>query len=333
MMRKRIVCFGEVMLRLKPPGFDRLQQARTLEMQVAGAEANVAAALAGFGHDAAMISVIPDNPLGDTAMAALMARGIDCRLIRREGDRLGLYFLETGAVQRPSRIVYDRAGSAFAVCDPESYDWPSLLAGADMLHFSGITPAVSAMSAKASWDAAAAAHELGIGVSFDGNYRKALWENWAGDGPSVLRRLIGLCSIAFINEKDLGLIFERDFPDRRTAIAFAFETLPGLKAIAATRRDQTGVNDQQLSGELFTRDGDWTSPVWPMQGIVDRIGGGDAFAAGYLSAYLRGLARQERIDFATAAAVYKHAIPGDALIASLQDIEDALSGGSLDVRR
>lgn len=332
-MDKRIICFGEVMLRLKPPGYDRLQQSQTLEMQVAGAEANVSTALAGFGHDAAIVSVIPDTPVGETAVSALRGRGIDCRMIRREGDRLGLYFLETGAVRRPSRIVYDRAGSAFATGEPESYDWVSLLAGADLLHFSGITPAISAMSAEASWDAAAVAQELGMEVSFDGNYRKALWENWSGDGPAILRRIIELCTIAFINEQDLGLIFERRFDDRETAIAFAFETLPDLKVIAATRRETDSVNDQRLRGELYTRDGLWTSPVWSMQGIVDRIGGGDAFAAGLISARLRGLGHQESIDFATAAAVYKHAISGDALIASLKDIEETLGGGSLDVRR
>ena len=332
-MAGKIVCFGELLLRMGPSGHQRLESASTLDLHVGGAEANVASALSRFGVQTYMVSAVPNNAFGDKAVAELKHRGIDCRFVKQGPGRLGLYFLETGAVQRPSSILYDRAHSTFSQVEPDQYDWDAILDGADLLHLSGITPAVSAKCAEAAWDAVAEAARRGVRVSFDGNYRRALWEEWSGDGPQILRRLIELSSIAFINEKDLGLIFQTKFASRQTAIDFAFETFPNLETIAATRRTQTSVTVQTLQGELYQRGQVWTSGQQEMVGVVDRIGGGDAFAAGVLSGLLNGDEPQAVIDFATAASVFKHSIPGDSLIATKDEILNLMDQDNLDVKR
>lgn len=332
-MSGKVVCFGEILMRLSPPGHVRLQSTRQLEIQIGGAEANVATALSGFGISTSMASTVPDNPLGHMVLAELASRGIDNRFVQHGPGRLGIYFLETGAVQRPSKITYDRADSSFAQADTDTYDWSAILDGASILHLSGITPAVSKQTAEAAWDAVSAAAEKGVKVSFDGNYRRALWEEWSGDGPMILRRLIEHSSIAFINERDLGLIFGRDFDSRDSAVAYAFEAFPELETIAATVRTQSSVANQSLQGQLFRRDATWTSHTHDMVGVIDRIGGGDAFAAGVLCGLLDGLAPQETIEFGVAASVQKHSIPGDALIASKEEIEQLLKPGGLDVHR
>lgn len=332
-MRARVACFGELLLRLSPADGLRLSQPGQLDVNVGGAEANVAVSLAQFGHDVRMVSVVPENPLAERALGELRRHGVDVSSVRHTAGRLGLYFLEPGAVVRPSRIVYDRAGSAFALAAPDTFDWPVLLAGADWLHLSGVTPAVGPASSRAACDAVKAARDAGIHVSFDGNYRALLWKAWAGDGPAILKEILSCARIAFINERDIALVLGRSFQDRAEAYAAAFDAFPVLEMAAATTRQHASVGDQAITGELVTRDGRWISATHRLDSIVDRIGTGDAFAAGVLHGVMAGRDPQDCIDFGAAAGALKHAVRGDFNLVSIAEVEELLAGGSLDVRR
>ena len=246
---------------------------------------------------------------------------------------MGLYFLEPGAVRRPSRITYDRAGSAFASASPEALDWASILQGAALFHISGVTPAIGRNGADAAMRAAKAAVGAGVPVSFDGNYRALLWEAWDGDGPAILKEILSCATYAFINERDIALILKARFEDRQSAFEQAFAAFPRLQAIAATTRQQSSVDDQAIAGELVTREGRWVSPVHELPGVIDRIGGGDAFAAGALHGLIEGRVPQYTIDFAVAAGALKHSIPGDFNRVTIAEVEAAMAGGSLDVKR
>lgn len=332
-MTGRIICFGELLLRFTSPGNERLMQSPKFDVHFGGAEANVGVSLSRFGHDVAMVSALPDNPFGQSMRQALRAQGVsDANVLSGDG-RMGIYFLETGAVRRPSRIVYDRANSVFALTNADDYKWADLLKGADWLHLSGITPAVGPEPSKAALDAVKQAKAAGVKVAFDGNYREALWKAWGGNGPSVLKDILAHATVAFINERDISLLLGTDPEPRADAIARAFDTFPDLSAIAATKREQESVSDQTLTGELYTRDGHWTSRPHDMANVIDRIGGGDAFAAGVLHGLIEGLDSQHTIEFATAASAIKHSIPGDWNLTSLAEVEDAMNENGLDVRR
>jgi 2-dehydro-3-deoxygluconokinase len=332
-MGAKVVCFGELLLRLTAPGAERLLQSASLDVCVGGAEANVAVSLANFGHDVDFASIVSANPLGSAALGELRRHGVSTRAVQRSPHRMGLYFLEPGAVRRPSAITYDRAGSAFAEAAADQIDWHGILPGTDLFHVSGVTPAIGPKAAAAAIRAVNAATEAGVPVSFDGNYRALLWEAWTGDGPSILREILSAATYAFINERDIALILRSRFEDRATAFAAAFDAFPKLRAIAATTRLQASVDDQALAGELVTREGRWASPVHDLPGVIDRIGGGDAFAAGALHGFLTRRDPQYTIDFAVAAGALKHSIPGDVSRVSVAEVEAAMAGGSLDVKR
>lgn len=333
-----VVCFGEVLIRLNAPGRERLLQSRRFDAHIGGAEANVAVALSRFGCEARMASVVADNALGESALGELSRHGVDVRSVSRAPGRMGLYFMSAGAVSRASEVLYDRAGSAFALSGGAAFDWPAILAGAGWLHVSGITPAVGPKAAAAAQQAVRAAKELGVKVSFDGNYRAQLWAAWKGDGPGILQDILGHASLAFVNERDIALIlgdaFDGDVEEaRRKAFAAAFARFPALQMIAATSRRQTSVDHHTLSAVMTTRDGAWRAPDHELAGVVDRIGAGDAFAAGVIYGLLCGHDRQQTVDFAAAAAALKHSIPGDFLHASAGDVERVMAGEGLDVRR
>ncbi len=332
-MTGRIICFGELLLRFTTPGHERLMQSPKFDVHFGGAEANVGVSLARFGHDVRMVSALPDNPFGEATIEALRAQQVDAKGVARGDGRMGIYFLETGAVRRPSRIVYDRANAVFANTPATAYDWPKLLEGADWLHLSGITPAIGPEPSKAARDAVRTAREMGISVAFDGNYREALWSAWGGNGPDVLRDILGHADAAFINERDIALILGETPASRADAMTRAFEVFPSLSAIACTSRVQTSVTDQTLTGELYPREGRWTSKPHTMSGVVDRIGGGDAFAAGILHGSIEAYGAQRSVEFATAASVIKHSIPGDWNLTTVREVEDAMSENGLDVRR
>jgi 2-dehydro-3-deoxygluconokinase len=335
----RFVCFGELLLRLSAPGRERLLQSPRLDVQYGGAEANVAVALACFGHDAAMVSTVPGNALGAAAAGELRRHGVDAGGVRTGPGRMGLYFLETGAVHRPSQVLYDRAASAFALAPPESYGWPELLDGAQVLHVSGVTPAVGANAAAAALAAMRAARELGLHVSFDGNYRSKLWRSWNENPQSILHDIFACTDTLFADHRDVAIALGRQFnaatPSAALAAAAeaAFEAFPVLERIVATERSQHSVDHHDLSAAMITRGRTLNSPVQQIGSIVDRIGAGDAFAAGVLHGLFAGMSEQESLDFGLAAGCLKHSMPGDFLRMSVHEVNEFLGERRFDVRR
>jgi 2-dehydro-3-deoxygluconokinase len=334
---KTIVCFGELLLRLNAPGREKLMQSRTFDVHVGGAEANVAVSLAQLGCDARIASVVADNALGDGALGELRRYGVGISTCVRRKGRMGIYFMSAGAVRRPSEILYDRAGSAFAEAPPDLLDWTEILSGAEWLHISGITPAVSPKAAEAAIRAVNAARNADVKISFDGNYRAQLWSEWGGDGPDILKKILSSADLAFINERDVGLILRKTYGDelsaRKKAYADAFAAFPKLTVIAATTRQQESVDHHRLSATIATREGEWKSRDCDLPGVVDRIGAGDAFAAGVLYTLANKRTLQYAVDFAAAAAAIKHSVPGDFNLASAAEIAQAMGDGGLDVRR
>jgi len=335
----RILCFGEVLLRLSAPGAEFLLQTPRLETTFGGAEANVAVSLARFGHAVRMVSILPDNAIGRAASDELRRYGVDVSGLKAAPGRMGLYFFIPGAVRRASQVLYDRAESAFARAGADAIDWDEALQGAGWLHLSGVTAALGPASAAVAVAAARAARVAGATVSFDCNYRARLWEAWGGDPRPVLREMLGLADVVFGDHRDVALILGRSFEGqgeapRAAAAQLAFETWPNLQRMASTRRIQHSVNHHDLAGFMFDRAGGaWETPAIPLTPIVDRIGGGDAFAAGLIHGLRRGLADQRTVEFALAAAALKHSIPGDFNLATVADVESLLSDGGLDVRR
>lgn len=335
----RILCFGEVLLRLSAPGAEFLLQTPRLETTFGGAEANVAVSLGRFGHDVRMVSILPDNAIGRAARDELRRHGVDVSALQTAPGRMGLYFFTPGAVRRASQVLYDRADSAFAKAPPDAIDWDRVLKGVGWLHLSGVTAALGPRSASAAIAAAKAARAAGATVSFDCNYRARLWAAWNGDPRPVVGELLGLADVVFGDHRDVSLILGRTFEGegeapRAAAAKLAFETWPNLQRMASTRRIQHSVNHHDLAGFMFDRSGAaWETPAIPLTPIVDRIGGGDAFAAGLIHGLRQGLADQRTVDFALAAAALKHSIPGDFNLATVADVESLLSDGGLDVRR
>lgn len=329
------VAFGEVMLRFNAPDSELLLQSSRLDVTVGGAEANVAVALANLGHATRMVTAFPDNPLGRAALVALRGQGVDCAQVRTLPGRMGLYFLTPGAGLRASEIVYDRAGSSFAAAPVDAFDWRALLAGATRLHLSGVTPALGPASAEAAIRAAEAATAAGVPVSFDGNYRARLWEAWDSDPRAVLSRLIGHADILFGNHRDVSLLLGRAFSGdgpgrRREAAEAAFAAFPRLQVIASTARQVDDADTNRVGARIDTREASHQTEEVRISGIVDRIGAGDAFAAGVLHGLPGGIEAAAQAGLALTA--LKHSLPGDFSRFGQADIDAFLEGG-LDVRR
>ena len=336
-MSKPLIFFGELLIRLSAPGNELLMQSPSLNLHVGGAEANVAIGLSNLGHSCRMVSRVPDNALGRGAVAAVRAQGVDCAGVTTAPGRMGLYFLQTGAGLRASQIVYDRAGSIFAAAAPGDFDWDALLTGAGLLHLSGITPALGPHSAALALEAAKAAKRLGVTVSFDGNYRSLLWEAWESDPRAILGELIGLTDILFGNHRDLSLVLGREFSSdgadrRREAAEAGFAAFPDLKLIASTARHTLSADHHRISARVDLRGSAHQTGETDVTGIVDRIGTGDAFAAGVLHAHLGGGDAQTMAETGLALTALKHSLPGDASLFGQADI-DAFMAGGLDVRR
>lgn len=342
-MGKRILCFGELLLRLGAPGREFLLQSRHLDVHVGGAEANVAVSLARFGHAAAVAGTVAANALGDGALGELRRHGVDVSRIARVPGRMGLYFFAAGAGLRASDVVYDRAGSAFAQAPALDYDWPALLDAIDCLHVSGVTPAVGPNAAEAALAAVRAARARGTTVSFDGNFRPKLWASWNDAPAPLLRGLLAEADIAFIDHRDIDLILGADTAEtaahasaERTlqAAARAFAAFPHLQRIACTQRTVHSVDRHELGALLVRRDGAAQRiGALPVDGIVDRIGGGDAFAAGVLHGVLSGMDDARALAFGLAAARLKHSVPGDFNLVTAADVDALIDSGGLDVRR
>lgn len=333
----RVVCFGELLLRLTAPGRGLLLQSGRFDVHVGGAEANVAVGLARLGHETAMVSRVPDNALGDAAAGHLRRYGVDAAGVSTGPGRMGLYFLSPGAGVRPSDIVYDREGSSFSACGPGDFDWDILLDGADLLHLSGVTPALGRTSAEAALAAARAARAKGIALSFDGNFRAQLWQRWDGDPRGILTGLVEQAEIVFGNHRDISLLLGKAFSGdgegrRREAADAAFAAFPGLKLIASTARHVVDADTHRISARIDAREGSAQTDEMVVAGIVDRIGTGDAFAAGVLHGLRTRLDLEGTAQAGLALACLKHSLPGDASLFGPRDIE-AFLAGERDVRR
>jgi 2-dehydro-3-deoxygluconokinase len=330
--------FGELLVRLSPPDKMLLRSARSLDLAVGGAEANVAIGLASLGHATRMISRLPANALGQMARSALMDAGVDCTHIAQAEGRMGLYFLTPGAGLRASEVVYDRAGSVFARASAADFDWDEVLGGATHLFLSGITPALGPVSSELAIAAARAAKDRGLTLIFDGNYRALLWEAWDSDPRGTLTQLVGMADMMFGNHRDIALLLGTQFASdgeerRREAAAALFGAFPNLKVLASTARHVEAADRHLLSARVETADAVAQSDEVAVSGIVDRIGAGDAFAAGVLHGLLRDA---DDLDGAAksglALTVLKHSLPGDASLFGQSDI-DAFLSGQFDVRR
>ncbi|MDR1210660.1 MAG: sugar kinase [Spirochaetaceae bacterium] len=332
----KFLCFGEIMLRLKAPGAERFFQSPLLEATFGGGEANVAVSLANFGLDAEYVTVLPDNALGDACIRELRRFGVNTsRIVRRPG-RMGIYFLEGGANQLPSKVIYDREYSAIALAESGSINWKQCFDGVSWFHISGITPAISRSASELSLESVRAAKEAGCTVSCDLNYRKNLWK-YGKSAPSFMGELMPHVDIAIANEEDcqksLGITVDIDVEKgsldtkKYEALSGAvLERYPKLKMIAITLRESRSADSNGWAACLNDRKKFTLSKHYDINDIIDRVGGGDAFAAGLiygLNAYSSG---QDALEFAVAASCLKHSITGDFNRVSVKDVE-TLKGG------
>ena len=331
-----VVTLGEIMLRLKAPGFERLFQSPSLEATFGGAEANVAVSLAQFGVDARFVSAVPANAIGDASIAELRRFGVDTSFVRRQGERLGVYFLENGANQRASKVLYDRAGSAIAHAKPNDFAWDDIFANSDWFHISGVTPAISAQAAEIALAAAGAARAKGLTVSCDYNYRKNLWR-YGKSAPDVMRKLVALANIGIANEEDcqkaLGIEIDVDVSsgqlgeEKYSALAArVLEEFPNLERQAITLRESHSADRNGWSAVLATRTAFLRSTSYQIDDIVDRVGAGDAFAAGLIYGQRAFKDDARSLEFATAAGCLKHSIPGDFNRVTVAEVEALMQG-------
>jgi len=331
----RIVCFGELMLRLMPPGYQRFVQAESFEASFGGGEANVAVALAELGAPASFVTKLPANPLGQSALNALRRYGVDVTGIVRGGERLGIYFVEKGASQRASVVVYDRKGSSIATAARADFDWNALFEGAAWFHFTGITPALGDGVAGIVQDACRTAKAKGLTVSCDLNYRKNLWSS--EKAGAVMAELMPFVDVCIANEEDAEKVFGIAAPSTRVdrgeldregyeSVARQLAERFGFGTVAITLRESLSASDNIWSGMVRTADGCWFSPRYPLH-IVDRVGGGDAFAAGLIFALRKGESPESAVGFAAAASCLKHAIEGDFSHVGEKEVRALMEGG------
>ena len=337
--------FGEIMLRLKTPGHERFFQSPSFEATFGGGEANVAVALSNYGLSSGFVSALPDNDVGASAIGELKRFGVDTSHVRRSGERVGIYFLETGANQRPSKVIYDRAHSSISECKIGDFDWASIFAGAKWLHITGITPALTQDSADLSIECVKAAKQAGVTVSCDFNFRGKLWK-YGKSAPEVMSELVKYVDIGIANEEDcqksLGISVDVDVEtgelDTKKYEALSekvLELYPDMSTIAITLRESHSADRNGWSACLRDREqGFKLSRHYELTDIVDRVGGGDSFA----SALIYGLNayddKQQSLEFAVAASCLKHSILGDFNRVTVPEVEKLMSGdGSGRVQR
>jgi len=334
----KYLTFGEIMLRLKPPGVERFMQSPMLEATYGGGEANVAVSLANFGEDAAYFTVLPRNIIGDECVNELRRFGVDTSRIQRGEGRMGIYFLEAGANQLPSKVTYDRAGSAIAEANREDIDWDKVMEGIDWFHITGITPAISSKAMELSLDSVKYAKKKGITVSCDLNYRNNLWK-YGKKAHEVMRELAKYVDVAIANEEDVqkSLDISADVDvaegkldtDKYKALSDAvLAEYPDMRMIAITLRESSSADSNGWAGCLNDRKNFYLSRHYEINDIVDRVGGGDSFAAGLIYGLKHYDSHQQALEFAVAAGCLKHSIIGDFNRVNVSDVEKLMGGDS-----
>ncbi len=333
---KTIAAFGELMLRLSPPSNEKLFQSPQLSARFGGGEANVAVSLAVFGHRVRYISVIPPQEIGEAAVSELRKWGVETDHILRQGKRLGIYFAETGANQRPGKVIYDREHSAISEAEPGSIDWEAAFRGIDWFHVTGITPALSASAAELTLLGVRIAKGKGVKVSVDLNYRGKLWR-YGQSAPEVMGRVVQFADVAIGNEEDfqksLAIPVDADVESGPLLLssyekltALVLERFPNLGLAAVTLRESRSADENIWSAVLRNKKGFIPGPRYEIADIVDRIGGGDAFAAGLIHGLDLFGDDEKALSFAVAASCLKHSLPGDFNLASESDVLALLKG-------
>ncbi len=331
---KKTVCFGELMLRLAPEGYLRFTQADTFGATYGGGEANVAVSLANYGTPATYVTKLPKNDIGQAAVNSLRRYGVDTSDIVRGGPRVGIYFLEKGASQRPSKVVYDRAGSSIALAEKADFDWKAILEGADWFHFTGITPALGDNVAEITLEAVKTAKEMGLTVSCDLNYRKNLWSK--AKAGEVMAQLMPYVDVCIANEEDAGDVFNihatgtditggKLSHDGYISVAQQLTERFGFAKVAITLRESISASDNNWAAMLYSKGEACFSKKYPIH-IVDRVGGGDSFGAGLIYGLKSSKSDAEALEFAVAASCLKHTIEGDYNMVSVDEVEK-LAGG------
>ena len=326
------------MLRLSPPGYQRFSQARSLDVVYGGGEANVAVSLSHYGLPVDFVTRIVGNDIGDACIASLRQYGVGVDHILRGGDRLGIYFLEMGSMQRGSKVIYDRASSSLASIEPGMVDWAAVFASADWFHWTGITPAISAGAAAVCLEAVKTAWEMGLMVSCDLNFRKKLW-TWGKTPDEVMPELVQYCHIAIGNEEDADKVFGISAPESDVTAgkveadkySYVCEKLAArfsnLKTIAITLRGSLSASHNTWSGVLWHQGDFYHGPTFDISHIVDRVGGGDSFMGGLIYGLRTyGDDYQKALDFAVAASCLKHSIFGDFNLVSVEEVEKLMAG-------
>jgi 2-dehydro-3-deoxygluconokinase len=331
---KKIITFGEIMLRLAPEGYYRFVQTKSYGATYGGGEANVAVSLANFGMDTAFVTRLPPHEIGQGAINKLREFGVDTSFIVSGGNRVGIYFLEKGASQRPSKVIYDRANSAIALAQKSDFNWKEIFANAAWFHFTGITPALSDAVASITMDACVAAKEAGLTLSCDINYRKNLWSR--DKARAVMSGLMPYVDICIANEEDASDVFGINAPDtdiisgqiNREGYEQVAKELTGrfgCKKAAITLRESISANDNNWAAMLYCDGESYFSKKYALH-IVDRVGGGDSFAAGLIYGFMNNMGNQESLEFAVAASCLKHSIEGDLNQVSVEEVQKLAAG-------
>jgi len=332
----RIITFGEIMLRLKSPALERFFQSPSLEATFGGGEANVAVSLANYGMDAAFVTALPNNAIGEACRRDVRSFGVDVSNIKMTDGRMGIYFLETGSNQRPSKVVYDRADSAIAKAPIDLFDWEKIFAGADWFHISGISPAISASAAELSIAACKAAQKMGVTVSCDLNYRKNLWK-YGKEAKEVMGELAKYIDVAIANEEDfqksLGITASSDVEsgslDRNVYEGIAkkaMELYPNIKRVAITLRESKSADRNDWAACIYDGKEFYVSRKYEITDIVDRVGGGDSFSGGLIYGLLTYEKQSDALEYAVAASCLKHTISGDYNRVTVSEVTALMKG-------
>ena len=337
---QQVVTFGEIMLRLAPPQFLRFSQTQSFDIIYGGGESNVAVSLANYGIPVSFVTRLPENDIGQCALMEMRKRGVNTEHIERGGDRLGIYFIETGAVNRGSKVVYDRAHSAMATIEPGMIDWKKIFKNTHWFHWTGITPAISQGAADACLEAVKIASEVGITISTDLNYRAKLWK-YKGDREAIMTELTSYCDVILGNEEDAEMHFgikpdgldvtkEGDQVSAQKFLSVCKQMMkkfPKARKVITTLRGSISASHNTWAGVLFDGDKMFESKQYQITHIVDRVGGGDSFMGGLIYGLLTYPNEdQKALDFAVAASCLKHTIKGDANLVTVAEVEKLMGG-------